>query len=215
MEMFWVKKPFELLALAVRARVPRASKVPDLPNRRQKNQEFSGKKNRKRYGRPRFWPPVFGKREHIGARLQVPAKRMIRSRKGHMRVDLPVDHIPIHRNQIGRRGGILHEPVLRRQRPVADLMDMVAPQLTRGGKDHRIANLLLANHLLEPGEQVGVELKAKNHHPGELTAQRASARYLRIVGLLLVRRIRRRIDDFPPLRLGAQESAAKEKNDKE
>src|SRR4051812_11535222 len=57
-------------------------------------------------------------REHIGARLQMTAERMIRICQREMRVDDAVDDVPVHADQVGRRSGILDERVLGGKRPI-------------------------------------------------------------------------------------------------
>jgi hypothetical protein len=91
--------------------------------------------------------------------FQMPTERFVWRGQRHMRVNPSVDDIAIHADYIRWLSWILHERILGRKIPVADLVDVVTPNGPNRAKNNRVANLLLLDHLLHAGKQIGVKFE--------------------------------------------------------
>src|SRR5258708_23609508 len=113
----------------------------------------------------------------------------------HMRVNPSVYDVAIHADYIRWLSGIFHEHILRWKIAVADLVYLVAAHRTNPAENDGVANLLLLDHLLHSGEQIGVELEPKDQNAVELTFDSENVGDLVAVGFGIFGRRRRRLHE--------------------
>src|SRR5712691_7098919 len=101
-----------------------------------------------------------GKREDVRSRFEMASKRPVGSRQRHMRMDLAIDDIAVHADQVRGLRRVLDEHVLGWKVPIADLVYVVSADRTGAGKNHGVADLLLLHHLFHAGEQVHIVFEA-------------------------------------------------------
>ena len=130
-------------------------------------------------------------------------KCLLGIRQRDVGVNLAVDYVAVHGDQVRGRGRVLHEHILGGERPIAHLVHLVTADGAGGRQDHRVPNLLLLHHLFDARQQVHIELEAQDHHPLEVPGNRVDIRHLVAVGLGVTLRRGRPVHDFSARLLGA------------
>src|SRR5215510_11666597 len=87
-----------------------------------------------------------GKREDVRSRFQMASKSSVGSGQRHMRVNLAVDDVAVHADQVGGLGRVLDEHILGWKVAIAHLVYVVTADRPRAGKNYRVADLLLLHH---------------------------------------------------------------------
>src|SRR5207253_1783044 len=83
-------------------------------------------------------------------------------------VNLAIDHVTVHADDVGGGGGIGDEHVLGRKGAIADLMHLIAAHRSGAGEDDGVPDVVLLDHALNSSQQVGVILKAQHEDLLEL-----------------------------------------------
>src|SRR5713226_142154 len=144
----------------------------------------------------------------------MPTEGFVRRGQRDMSVNPSVNDVAIHADYIRWLSWILHEHVLRRKIPVADLVYMVAVHRPNAGKNDSVANLLVLDHLLHPGEQIGVELEPKYQNPVKLAFDGINVGDLVAVGFSIFCGRWRRLHHFAASLLSCEDASECDKSNR-